>query len=123
DLVLDRADLDRRVDQAGGAEHLLGEDTAGLLQFPRTGRGRDGEGLRAHRVPLVEAQRAVVYAARQAEAVFGERQLAAVVAARHRADLRHRLVAFVDEQQRVVGQVFEQRRRRLAGQAAGEEAA
>ena len=42
---------------------------------------------------------------------------------RHRADLRHRLVALVDEQQRVVGQVLEQRRRRLAGQAAGEEAA
>ncbi|MCI1756434.1 MAG: hypothetical protein LKM31_11990 [Sphingobium sp.] len=49
-------------------------------------------------------------------------RLAAVVAARHRADLRHGLVAFVDEQQRVVGQIFEQRRRRLAGQAAGEEA-
>jgi len=45
-----------------------------------------------------------------------------VVASRHRADLRHRLVALVDEQQRVLGQVFEQRRRRLAGEAAGEEA-
>jgi hypothetical protein len=31
-------------------------------------------------------------------------------------------VALVDEQQRVVGQIFEQGRRRLAGQAAGEEA-
>ena len=49
--------------------------------------------------------------------------LAAMVAARHRADLRHRLVALVDEQQGVFGQVFEQGRRRLAGQAAGEEAA
>ena len=45
-----------------------------------------------------------------------------MVALGHRADLRHRLVAFVDEQKRVVGEVFEQRRRRLAGQAAGEEA-
>ena len=32
-------------------------------------------------------------------------------------------MALVDEQQRVLGQIFEQRRRRLAGQAAGEEAA
>ena len=79
--------------------------------------------LRAHRVPFVEAQRPVVDAARQAEAIFGERDLAAVVAARHRPDLRHRLVAFVDEQQRIVGQIFEQGRRRLARQAAGEEAA
>ena len=47
--------------------------------------------------------------------------LRAVIAARHRADLRHRLVAFVDEQQRVVGKIFEQGRRRLARQPAGEE--
>ena len=123
DLVLDRLDLDRRVDQAGRADHLLGEHAAGLLHLPRPGRRRDGHRLRAHRVPFVEAQRPVVDAARQAEAIFGERDLAPVVAARHRADLRHRLVALVDEQQRVVGQIFEQRRRRLAGQAAGEEAA
>ena len=45
-----------------------------------------------------------------------------MVAARHRADLRHRLVALVDEQQGIVGQIFEQGRRRLARQAAGEEA-
>src|SRR3546814_1924528 len=55
--------------------------------------------------------------------LFGERDLAAMVALRHRADLRDRLVAFVDEEQGVVGQIFEQRRRRLAGQAAGEETA
>ncbi len=60
---------------------------------------------------------------RQPEAIFGERDLAAVVAARHRADLRHRLVALVDEEEGVLGQIFEQGRRRLAGQAAGEEAA
>src|SRR5690606_19601668 len=122
-LVLDRADFDRRVDQAGGADDLLGEDAARLLQLPRPGRGRDGESLRAHRVPLVEAQGPVVAAAREAEAVFGERELAAVAAARHRADLRDRLVALVDEQQRVVGEVFEQRRRRFAGETSGEEAA
>jgi hypothetical protein len=114
-LILDRADLDRRVDQAGGADDLLGEDAAGLLHLPRAGRGRDGDRLRAHRVPLLEAQRAVVDAGRQAEAVFGQRRLAAEVAAIHAADLRHGDVAFVDEEQRVVGQIFEQRRRRLAG--------
>jgi fructoselysine-6-P-deglycase FrlB-like protein len=42
-----------------------------------------------------------------------------MVAARHAADLRHGDVALVDEQQRVLGQIFEQRRRRLARQAAG----
>ncbi len=63
DLVLDRLDLDRRVDQAGRADDLLGEDSAGLLQLPRAGRSRDGDRLRAHRVPFVEPQRPVVDAA------------------------------------------------------------
>src|SRR3546814_10777895 len=62
-------------------------------------------------------------AARQAEAIFGERDLAAMVALRHRADLRDRLVTLVDEEQGIVGQIFEQGRRRLARKAAGEEAA
>ena len=47
-------------------------------------------GLRPHRVPFLEAQRPVVHAGRQAEAVFGERRLAAEVAAIHAADLRDR---------------------------------
>jgi hypothetical protein len=46
-----------------------------------------------------------------------------VVAARHGPDLRDGLVALVDEQQCVLGQVLEQRRRRLAGKATGQEAA
>ncbi len=78
------------------------------------------DGLRAHRVPFLEAQRPVVHAGGQAEAVFGERRLAAVVALVHRADLRDRHMAFVGEDQRVVGQIFEQRRRRLARLAAGQ---
>jgi hypothetical protein len=44
-----------------------------------------------------------------------------VVAARHRSDLRHGLMALVDEQQGVLGQIFEKRGRRLARQAAGQE--
>jgi hypothetical protein len=60
DLVLDRLDLDRGVDQPGGPDHLLDEDAAGLLQLPGAGSRGDRHGLRAHRIPLVEAQRPVV---------------------------------------------------------------
>ena len=120
DLGLGGADLDRRIDEAGGADDLLGEDAAGLLHLPRAGGGRDVDGLRAHGVPLLEAERAVVHARGQAEAVFGERRLAAEVAAIHGAELADGDVALVDEDQRVVGEIFEQRRRRLAGLAAGE---
>ena len=90
------------------------------VDLPRARASPTRDGLRAHRVPFLEAQRPVVHAGRQAEAVFGERRLAAEVAAEHAADLRHGDVALVDEHQRVVGHVFEQRRRRLAGLAAGE---
>ncbi len=46
-----------------------------------------------------------------------------MIAPRHAADLRHGLVALVDEQQRIFRQIFEQGGGRLAGQATGEEAA
>jgi hypothetical protein len=65
-------------------------------------------------------KRAVVDGRRQAEAVLDQRRLAVEVAAEHAADLRHGDVAFVDEHEAVVGQVFEQGGRRLAGRAAGE---
>ncbi len=120
DLGAGRADLDGRIDEAGGADHLLDEDALGALHLPRAGRGRDMHGLRPHGVPFLEAERAVVHAGGQPEAVFGERGLAPKIAAIHAADLRHRDVALVGEHEGVVGQVFEQGGRRLAGAAAGE---
>jgi hypothetical protein len=78
--MLGRVDFDRRIDQPGRADDLLGEDAAGLLHFPLARRGRDMHRLRAHRVPFLEAQRAVVHAGGQAEAIFGQRRLAPEVA-------------------------------------------
>ena len=112
--------VDRRIDQPGRADHLLGEDAVRLLDLPAAGGGGNAHGLRAHGVPFLEAQRAVVHARRQAEAVFRERRLAPEVAAEHAAELRDGDVALVDEDERVVRHVFEQGRRRLARLAAGE---
>jgi hypothetical protein len=50
--------------------------------------------------------------------VLDQRLLAAAVAGVHAADLRHGLVRLVDDQQEVVGEVVEQRGRRLAGRPA-----
>jgi hypothetical protein len=120
-LVGGRADVHRRVDQPGGADHLFGEHAAGLLQLPRRRRGRDMRwSAGAWHVPFLKAQRPVVHAGGQAEAIFGQRRLAAEVAAIHRADLRDGLVGLIDEDQRVVGDVLEQGGRRLAGLAPGE---
>ena len=40
------------------------QSAAGALHFPGPGRGRDEHGLRPECLPLLEAQRAVVHAAR-----------------------------------------------------------
>ncbi len=120
DLVLHRPDETDGIDQAGGPHHLLDEDAAGALELPRARRRRDADRLAAHRVPLLEFERPVVDAGRQAEAVLGERRLAGVVAAEHAAQLRDGDVALVAEDQRVLGQVLEQGRRRLARLAPGE---
>ena len=103
-----------RVGQAGGAHHLFGKDAAGALHLPGAGGGRDKDGLRAESLPLLEFQRPVIHAARQPEAIFRQRALAREVAFEHGPDLRHGDVAFIDDQQRVFRQIFEQRRRRLA---------
>ena len=122
-LGLDGADLDHRVQQAGGADHLLGEDAAGLVQFPLAGSGRHENRLRAHRIPFLELEGPVVHAGRQAEAELGQRELAPEVAAIHAADLRHADVAFVGKDDGVVGDELEQRRRRLARRTPGQVAA
>ena len=70
--------------------------------------------LRHQLEELVEAQRPVVERRRQPEAVLDERLLARAVALVHAADLRHRLVRLVDEEQEVVREVVEQRVRRRA---------
>ena len=120
DLGARRADFHRRIDEAGRADHLLDEGAFRLFHLPVPGRRRDMHGLGPHRVPFLEPERPIVHARRQAEAVFGQRRLAPIVAAIHAADLRDGDMALVGEDERVVGQIFEQGRRRLAGPAAGQ---
>ena len=97
DLHLDGADLHLRVEKPGGADDLFGEDAARLFEFPALGGGGDEDGLGAHGVPFLELQGPVVHAGGQAEAVFGEREFAAVVAPVHAADLGDGDVAFIGE--------------------------
>jgi hypothetical protein len=85
-----------------------------------TGRGRNAGCLRAHGIPFLESQRPIVDRRGQAETELGKGGLAVEVAAEHAADLRNGDVAFIDEHQCIVGQIFEERGRRLAGAAAGQ---
>ena len=119
DLALDRAHDDQRVQQAGGADDLLGH-TGGVFALIRARRGRDKDLLVDLVLKLLKPQRAVVERRRQAETIFYQRLFAAVVAAVHAAHLRQHDVAFVHHQQEIVGEIIQQRRgggtRRAAGQ-------
>ena len=119
-LHLHGADFDLRIDKARGADHLFGKDAARLLQLPRRRGGRDEDRLRAHRIPFLELQRAVVHAGRQAEPVFGQGELAPVVALVHAADLRDRDMGFIGKNDGIVGDEFEQGWRRFPRRAPGQ---
>src|SRR5215472_13745417 len=67
-----------------------------------------------------ESERAVVERRRHAKAVVDKRLLARAVAMEHAADLRDSLMGLVDEEEIVLRDVIEKRRRSFAGQAAAE---
>jgi hypothetical protein len=83
-------------------------------------RGGDEDRLRAHRVPFLERSGRLSMQDGRRKPYSASVALRPEVAAIHAADLRHGDMAFVGEDDGVVGDVFEQGRRRLAGRAAGE---
>ncbi len=110
DLVLRRAQLDLGVDDPGRPHELLG-DSRRVAELERAGR-RGHEHHLVHLVQeLVEAERPVVERGREPEAEVDQRLLARAVALVHAADLRHRLVRLVDEDDHVLGEVVEERER------------
>ena len=121
DQVVDLAprgpDLDLGVDETGRAHDLLG-DAGGRPELVGAGRGRHVDDLLDLLHELLEPQRPVVHRARQAEPELDERLLARHVALVHPVDLRHRDVRLVDHAEPVVGEVVEQRVRRLTRCAA-----
>ena len=79
---------------------------------------REVDGLADPVEELLPPQRPVVHRARQPEAVVDQVALAGHVAFVHAADLRHRDVRLVDDEQEVLGEVVEQAvGRRAAGAA------
>src|SRR5438552_12665283 len=114
DLTARRTHVDLRIDEARRPDQLLDDDAAAALELVRAWRRRDEDHLPGRRLELAEAERAVVECRRQAEAELDERLLPRAVAAIHAADLRHRHVALVDDEEIVLREVADQRRRRLA---------
>ena len=98
DLAARRPHEDRRVHQTSGANHLLDHRALAVAELVVRRRRRDVNGLIQHGFELSEIERPVVERRRQAKTVFDQSLFARAVAAIHAADLRHRDVAFIDEQ-------------------------
>ena len=113
DLPLHRPHLDLGIDQAGRADDLL-DHAVGQPQLVVARRGGQVHGLADAVQELRPFERPVVHGAGQAEPVFDQRALAAGVALVHRADLRHRDMRFVDDQQEIVREEIQQGVRRGA---------
>ena len=120
DLALDRTNFDLRIDQARRANDLLDDYAAGFRQFVRAGRGGDIDDLVHAVLEFFKGERAIVERAGHAEAVVDQSLLARAVAVEHAAHLADGLVRFVDEHQKILRDVIEQRWRRFAGQAAAQ---
>ena len=118
DLALGGMDNDFRIDQSGWADDLLDDFPAGFFQLKFSRRGGDENHLVPHLLEFLELQRPIVQGAGQAEPVLDQHLLALPVAVVHRPKLRQRHVRFVDDQQKILGEVIDQRVRLLAGLAA-----
>ena len=121
DLSLDGAHKDLRVEQARGADDLLGNlpGTAALI-LGRCRRNIDC--LMDAFCEFVEGQWSVIIGRRQAEAVVNKTFLARVIAVIHGAHLRQRYMTLIDEEDEIVREIVQQRRRRGAGGTAGNDA-
>ena len=107
DLALHRADLDLRVQQAGGPDNLL-HDLAGPGALILPGGGGDIDHLVHPLLKLLKFQGPVVIGAGQAEAIVHQGGLSGPVPVVHGPDLGQGHVALVDEQHKVLGEVVQQ---------------
>ncbi|SIN00422.1 Uncharacterised protein [Mycobacteroides abscessus subsp. abscessus] len=116
DLVLGGLDGHLRVHQAGRADDLLHVPVR-LGQLVLARRGGHVDGLPDPLQELVPLQRPVIQGRGQPEAVLHQGALAGHIALVHPADLRHRHVGLVDDQQEVIREVIQQAVRCGAGRA------
>ena len=107
-LVLSGAHLDDGVEQTCGTNHLLNDNAFRLLQLVFGGGSAHIDGLRSEFLELIEAEWTVVECGRQTVAVLHQRRLALAVTSIHGTNLRHTLVALVNDKEEVFGEEVEQ---------------
>jgi len=112
-----RANFNLRVHKASRANHLFDNRARCARQFVRTRRSRNVNDLARAMLELLEGKRAIIQRRGHAETIIDQRLFARAIALVHSIQLRNGLVRFVREEQIILRNVIEQRRRRLSRQA------
>ncbi len=120
DLVGRGPNLDLRIQQPCGPNHLFDHHPLRLVELVVGRRGAHVDRLRHQRLELLELQRAVVDGRRKTEPVLHEVLFPGVVAAVHGPDLRDGDMALVDNHQKILREVVQQAERTGSGQSAVE---
>ena len=111
----DRPDFCLRIHNAGWADDLLHYNSLAVLQLQVTGGRRCEDDLVMLVFPLLVFHRAVVESGWKSESVLDKHELSRPVSIVHSSYLRNADVAFIRNQQEVVGEVVHQTVRPFAG--------
>ena len=114
-LILDRSDLYRRIQEPGRPDDLFHDQPGRAFQLVVCRSGADVDFLPGDGIELVEGERPVVCRGRESEAIFDKHGLPGMVAAVHRPDLRNRHMALVDEGDEIVREIVYQAEWPLSG--------
>ena len=112
--------LDLGIGQPCRPYDLLHHDSRGFRQFVRPGRRRYADHLIYTMLKLFKGQRTIVARARQPESIVHQHILSRSIAVVHALKLRNCLMALVNEQNRVVWKIIQQRGRRFSRHPSGE---
>ena len=100
--------FDDGIEQSGGTDDLFDHDTFGAYQLVVGGGGTDIDDLTGEGFELVEGEGAVVTGGRQTETIFDQVLLTGTVSSIHGPYLGYTDVAFVDDDEIVLGEKVEQ---------------
>ena len=108
DLIFQRSDFHRGIQQTGGADHLFHDMTGRLLQLEFTGCGGDKYGLPHHSEEFLILERAVIQSRGKSEAVVHQHLFAVPVRFIHRLKLGQGDMRFINEQQIILREEVQQ---------------
>jgi hypothetical protein len=106
------ANLDHGIDESRRPNDLLRRDSFGTTKILVARGRRHVDRLSKALLELLGGERSIVDGGRKSKSVFDEIVFPGAIAAVHPAELRHRHMTFVDEDDEVFGEVVDERRRR-----------